>query len=665
MFGTLVVTLPSAHRGGGLRIRHAGREVTVDTSAAEFSELSYVAFYADCEHEVLPVRQGNRVCLVYNLIQKRPKGKGGILKAPEYESQIAEAATILDRFLRASDAPAKIAWLLEHQYSPAGLSFSALKSADAARARVLVQAAAQAQCAVHLGIVHIGDSGAAEPDYDLYESRWNRYSYNEDGEEEQDDDDASFIVIEVDDAWKYVDEWRGAGDLAPEFGPIPLADGELFPDGALDGEPPDEKRLTEASGNEGASYERSWHRAALVLWRQDRSADVLLQAGVVAALPYLKQLAAGGRRARPEAVAVAERIVDAWADDSQPWYSYAVGGERPGPAHRIEMIAALRKLKAPALLERFIADTITSSYDGTENAALLSSVTVLGDAKAAALLSTLVSTRMPDRPNECTELLLALSEEPSRRFPEVAEATVACLDRIGTRDAGRETFDWEPEEQLSQLSPQFIVHLLQGLQRFKSGILCGAAAEKIASRLETFSPVMVIVPAIEQICSGAGKKPAEVESSVALLWTSVAEFLLRRSEVPPEPPADWRLNVELSCSCPDCQELQSFARDPAERVHRFRVKKERRRHLHSVIDKHRLDMTHVTDRVGSPQTLVCTKDRRSFDRQLKQYQDEIAAMRTLVGVAPRSGNAAVLSERMQTAVKLAVDLKGRGAPARK
>jgi hypothetical protein len=44
MFGTLVVTLPSAYRGGELRIRHAGREVTVDTSAADFSEVAYVAF---------------------------------------------------------------------------------------------------------------------------------------------------------------------------------------------------------------------------------------------------------------------------------------------------------------------------------------------------------------------------------------------------------------------------------------------------------------------------------------------------------------------------------------------------------------------------------------------------------------------------------------------
>ena len=42
MFGTLVVTLPSTYRGGSLRIRHAGREVTVDTNVADSSELYYV-----------------------------------------------------------------------------------------------------------------------------------------------------------------------------------------------------------------------------------------------------------------------------------------------------------------------------------------------------------------------------------------------------------------------------------------------------------------------------------------------------------------------------------------------------------------------------------------------------------------------------------------------
>jgi hypothetical protein len=657
MFGTLVVTLPSTYRGGALRIRHAGREVTVDTNTVDPSELSYVAFYADCEHEALPVREGNRICLVYNLVQNNSKNRHRILKVPEYESEITEAVAILDRFLRAPDAPAKIAWLLDHQYSPAGLSFSALKGTDAAKARVLVQGAARAQCVAHLGIVHIGESGAAEPEDDnFYRSRRNRYRNYHDEDEEDDDEDASFTVATVDDTWQYVDEWRDAEDRVVEFGRIPITGGELLPAGALDREPPDEKRLTEASGNEGATYERSYHRAALVLWRQSRSVDVLLQAGVVAALPYLKQLAAGGKRAQPGAIAVAERILEAWPGDEHRWDSYSIFRSWPGPADRIQMIVALTKLNTPALLERFLREVVTSSYDGSENAALLASVSVLRDANAAAVLSGLVSARMPAQPNDCSELLLALSENPSLCFPEVAEAAVAGLDFIGTHDSGTETSDWEPEKPQRPLDPRFLENLLRALQRFKRGTLCGAAAEKVASHPEIYSPATLIVPAIERICAGRQQKTAAVDRSVRHLWTSAAEFLLRCSEFPPEPPSDWRLNIELSCSCPDCRELQTFARDPAERVHRFRVRKERRRHLHNTIDRHRLDMTHVTERVGSPQTLVCKKDLRTFNRRMKQYQDEIVAMRRLVRLAPKAAGAR-LSKRMEK------PLSGRVPPA--
>ena len=320
------------------------------------------------------------------------------------------------------------------------------------------------------------------------------------------------------------------------------------------------------------------------------------------------------------------------------------------------MIAALTKLNAPALLERFLREVVTSSYDGSENAALLASVNALGDAQAAAVLSGLVSARMPERPNECAELLLALSENPSLCFPEAAEAAVAGLDSSGQRRTEPETFDWEPAERQRPLAPQFLENLLRALQRFKGGTLCGTAAEKIASRPEIFSPVTLVVPAIERICVGPRQRTAAVDSSLRHLWTSAAEFLLRCSEVPPQPPSDWRLSVELTCSCPDCRELQSFAHDPAERVHRFRVKKERRQHLHNMIDRHRLDMTHVTERVGSPQTLVCTKDRRTFDRRMKQYHDEIAAMRTLMKLAPKARRRRSCQEN-RVAVKRAADLK--------
>lgn len=53
MVGTLVVSLPSAHTGGALVINHAGESTTY---RAPKEELTSVAFYADCRHQVTPVK---------------------------------------------------------------------------------------------------------------------------------------------------------------------------------------------------------------------------------------------------------------------------------------------------------------------------------------------------------------------------------------------------------------------------------------------------------------------------------------------------------------------------------------------------------------------------------------------------------------------------------
>lgn len=646
MFGTLVLTLPSVYTGGALRIKHAGREVTVETNASDPSEISFVAFFADCEHEALPVREGNRVCLVYNLLQQTSKRKRAVPRAPEYESRIAETAKILNQALGSSDAPAKIAWLLEHQYSPAGLSFAALKGADAARAKVLLRAAESAQCEAHLGIVHIGESGAAECDYDTYRSR--RYRYRSDSGEDFSDEDSSFTAVSVDDAWRYIDEWRDAEDRVIKLGQIPLGENELLPAGALDGEPPDEKRVTEASGNEGATYERSYHRAALVLWRQTRMADVLLQAGVAAALPYLKKFAAGGKGVRAQALAIAERVLDAWPVKERGWDLHSSSRGPAGAPERIEMTGVLVCLKEPLLLERFLRKAMIPGYDGSENAALIASVKVLGDVRANEVITALVSAAMPRRPAETVRLLLTLSENPAG-FLDVARAAVTGIDDVNKRQADPPSFVWNLGGRDQTLGPEFIDRLLQALRNFGDGALCEAAAAKIASRPEVFSPVTLVVPAIISLGENANQPPA-LHGSIRLLWTSMAEFLLGRSEFPPQPPSDWRQEFKTSCNCSLCRELQAFALDPIERVHRFRVKKELRQHIHRAIDSRGLEMTHVTERTGSPQTLVCTKDRRIFDRRMREYQSEVSAMRTLVSLAHGYGEAP-LTERMSAAIE--------------
>lgn len=65
MIGTLVVSLPSRFSGGAMALEHHDEKTLVRGSN---NRLTLVAFYADCHHEVRPIRQGHRIVLTYNLI---------------------------------------------------------------------------------------------------------------------------------------------------------------------------------------------------------------------------------------------------------------------------------------------------------------------------------------------------------------------------------------------------------------------------------------------------------------------------------------------------------------------------------------------------------------------------------------------------------------------
>lgn len=55
MVGTLIIQLPSEFIGGALVIEHSGEKVTYDFSSKSTEGFFATAFYADCDHELLPV----------------------------------------------------------------------------------------------------------------------------------------------------------------------------------------------------------------------------------------------------------------------------------------------------------------------------------------------------------------------------------------------------------------------------------------------------------------------------------------------------------------------------------------------------------------------------------------------------------------------------------
>jgi hypothetical protein len=640
MFGTLVIVLPSFHEGGELHIRHAGREVVADLASREVSQLSYAAFYADCEHEVKPVTEGNRVCLIYNLIQHRA---GKTIKAPDYGPETTAAAGLLKEWMQSEGSPPKIVYLLEHQYTPASLSFAALKNGDAALAKALSDAGRQSGCAVHLGIVHIEESGSAELQYDSYSrrSRWNRHR------SEDDDGSQEFEVIDVCDARQYIANWVDFANSAVDFGEIPLGENELLPQGALDGEAPDSQRVMEATGNEGATFERSYHRAAVVIWSNRRYPEILLQSGVGAVIPYLRKRiqeckdadsGSVGEDCRKEVLALTALINEAWKNLPE---NRRVAKIEETTVKRCEMLELLRTLEDQDLLQDFIEAVVTRDYNGTENEELTASTAILAPKAFSGAMNALIETNMPVLPHACIDLLKRLVRSLGRKpIPArvsacraIAESVVNGLEKIQSSNdsSGCVGLDWWRLRQAKPVDGSMIAELFVALQKLDHPKLEMKAASIITARAQAFPPDSILLPALTLLHDKRGERQSD--PAFLALWQSTASFHLERSEIPPEEPKDWSQQVKMRCRCELCAELETFARDPAQTVHRFRVRQDRRQHVQAAMLGEGFDMSHETDRTGSPQTLVCTKTRRIYQNRLKQYASDVEAFGTLLKIA--------------------------------
>ncbi|EFJ22281.1 hypothetical protein SELMODRAFT_416753 [Selaginella moellendorffii] len=68
MLASLVVSLPCAHSGGDLVVRHGKKSHSFSFGGENGNgRIGWAAFFSDCEHEVMEVTSGHRLTLTYNL----------------------------------------------------------------------------------------------------------------------------------------------------------------------------------------------------------------------------------------------------------------------------------------------------------------------------------------------------------------------------------------------------------------------------------------------------------------------------------------------------------------------------------------------------------------------------------------------------------------------
>src|SRR5581483_5184534 len=155
----------------------------------------------------------------------------------------------------------------------------------------------------------------------------------------------------------------------------------------------------------------------------------------------------------------------------------------------------------------------------------------------------------------------------------------------------------------------------------------------VLDRPQEFDLTTVQVPALLRLEAWLKRNVKHSSSPLHRWLTAVVDELEFRKAHPPQEPVDWRRESATGCNCADCTELSRFLKDPHTPTLRLPLAEARRRHLHQVIDRKKLDTTHVTERRGRPYTLVCTKTKASYERALHAYQvdlDHLAKIRKML-----------------------------------
>ena len=621
MIATLSISLPVAGAGGEIVVRHRGRECTIDMTAAEPSELAFAAFYADCEHEVRPVTEGYRLSLVFNLCLR-----GGDTDtprtAPDYDQQADRLARRLAAWGRGPDAVEKLAWVLEHEYSEAGLSFDALKNRDAALARLLAAAAGRADCALYAAILHLEEWGAASY------SGWDW---------DQPDDDME--MEEVEDYRQWLDGWVDPDGDRPPFGEIDLLPEERLPQGALDDAEPDEQHVEEATGNAGATIERTYRRAALVLWPASRTLTVVAAGGIAAAVAWVEEeLGRNGGDPDERIRTLTAQLIDIWPAGRNDF------DERDAPG-RERMLRLLLDTRDEEGAARFLRDVIPARYDGSENDALAAVLDMLGPPGAAYFLLDMIDAHLRRRPAAMLGLLWRLDEAHREAAdPDwdvvLREAVRAVLESLPA------ALPPEPEGSVprpasrrpARFSETAVCHLFALAWRLGLADAASAAADAVAAEPRMVSPYRALPAVLAKL--HADEEGIAGGASFARLWRHAADSLLARSAEPPPPPGDWTIAANTGCRCEHCDRLRDFCKDPAARTARFPLREDLRAHLHQIIDRQKLDIEHATERRGRPFTLVCTKTRASHKRRRAEYGKDVSCMRGLIEAAPGGEQAA-------------------------
>ncbi|MGH3442325.1 MAG: 2OG-Fe(II) oxygenase [Nitriliruptorales bacterium] len=624
MVGSLVVTLPGAFTGGALVVEHRGEKATYRSSK---QSLSFVAFYADCRHEVRPVKSGYRVVLTYNLLLR---GEADVTAAVPREAVDVLVGCLDEHFatpvpMRRSTGveaapPNRLVYLLDHEYTERGLSWPRLKGSDRQRAAALRAAAEGTGCEVVLALAEVHETWSCYgPEWDApWHSRGCHRSWGDDLDDEdawtatgdpRDPDD--YDLEELIDWGITLDCWIGPTDERPEAIATSVGVAEACATTPSVELRPYASEYEGYMGNYGNTMDRWYRRGALVLWPRQQAFAVRAEASPAWALDALAARVRAGDLAGAQTQAAT--LAPFWR---------TVAGAEPRRGVFTKALRVARGLEDPPLaallLEPFPLEMLAHGHAS----ALTTLVGRYGEGWARDLFAVWSARgeRWPpwrggDRPAWVASL------------GRLCEALDAVDDSGGStaRLLVHESWRWlrdEVERRRVLKPPSYRDERLGELAEAILGVLESTAVLGASNLRDEVIGFLCadddLLPCLIQLLQ-AGDEPSGAERGAAGLdgvARHCAEQLEARLARPPRANDDWSIDVPDGCGCDLCATLGRFLADPSQRTLEWPLAKDGRRHVHGRIDRAELPVSHQTRRQGRPYTLVLAKTPALFEREL-------------------------------------------------
>jgi len=290
------------------------------------------------------------------------------------------------------------------------------------------------------------------------------------------------------------------------------------------------------------------------------------------------------------------------------------------------VLTLLARLEDTERVDEFVAVVIAGGHhQKSDNEAILGGLRLLPPDRAAALLRCVVAGTAATSLDACGDLLArsaAVFPDGPTGLLGAAATLIEGLPGDPSRAPPRDPWQHAPG-----VKPSFVVDLFNA-----AGRLDDTLAERAASHLlawpKTYGLDSVLIPAVRQMIGSAVITDC---TAVERLRIACVAHLRARVAEPLEAPRDWRRASKLACQCPHCGELSRFLAGPERETWTFKAAEAARRHVEDTIRKARCDLDVTTHRRGSPYSLVCTKNQASYDRRLKQRNQDLADLERFEG----------------------------------